>query len=154
MKKYMNIHIHFGGGCEYLPYEIMDPQNIYKMDPDLAYIGEEKIKGTKYPNSYFEFYYDKTKEAEVMVPFTYYYGYVANITTSKGEVYPLETYKGEDGFLRVKIKEGLAGKVLVWYNGTRIQKISLLISIVSSTLLIAYITIQKIKEKSGKNNKI
>ena len=134
-----------GGGSEYLPVEIKEVQKIYEMDPNKSYAGKSEIIGTKYPNSIYIFNKKNIEDEYITIPFTYYYGYVANIKTEKDDVYPLEVSKSEDGFVRLKISKDLEGEVRVWYNGTKIQKISLIISVATIILTLVVLGIKIIK---------
>ena len=144
---YTNIHS-LGGGSEYLPVEITDVNDLYEMNTNIAYAGDKKIEGNKNPNSSFTFYKKDIEEENIIVPFTYYYGYVANIKTENGDIYPLEVLKDNNGLVKVKIPKEFEGEVRVWYNGTRIQKISFLISVTTIFLTMVILSLKKIKREN------
>lgn len=134
-----------GGGYEYLPIEMNDGLEVYKLNTNNAYIGEEQevVEGLKYANLHYEFTYNKDTGNDVIIPFVYYYGYSANIKTDTGEVYPLEVSKAYNGMVKIKLNEGQKGKVSVWYNGTKTQKISFLISITTIVMTIGVLILKK-----------
>ena len=82
----------------------------------------------------------------MVIPSIYYYGYVGNLVNSKGEIINLDIEKSENGLVKV-ITNGYEGKVSVWYNGTRIQKISYIISMLTIVLLIVYLGLKRIRMK-------
>lgn len=122
-----------GGGQEYLPVEtdysyLLRNSLIMTTDTGAkAAIAKDDLKCT----FILEDYYNATS---VEVPFVYYEGYVANITTPEGKVTPLDIEKSENGLLKLIIPDKLYGTINVWYNGTTIQRISYIISI--ATILI------------------
>ncbi len=125
-----------GIGAEYMPIELQDAYSLYKINPNSAYTStnytiDDEIKGVKYPNLNFIFNNSGIDQKEITIPFVYYYGYVANITTKEGETYPIEVSKDKNGLVKIQIPKNLEGEIRVWYNGTKIQKISLIISVVS-----------------------
>ena len=61
-------------------------------------------------------------------PFIMYKGYSA-VNTSTGDEYPV--YMGDDGLVRVDVPEGAAGHIEVGYTGTMLQKVTLIISMIS-----------------------
>lgn len=142
--------ISLGLGAEYLPKEIKDSKFLYSLNSESSFkdskmISDNEIIGTKYPNSSFEVEVESGKEYQI--PFVYYYGYVANITDKNGEVRSIEVSKNDNGFVRVSSDNELEGKIRVWYNGTKLQKISLLISAFTFLTLASYIIIKKIRKR-------
>lgn len=132
-----------GIGQEYLPVEI---------DYNKLLINEEgrlsngRGVGVIKRNLHTEFQSEKDYEY-VVIPSIYYYGYVGNLVNSEGEIINLDIEKSEDGLVKV-ITNGYEGKVSVWYNGTKVQKISYIISAMTIVLLVVYIIVKKIRNKS------
>ena len=62
------------------------------------------------------------------MPYIYYKGYKANLEKTSGEIVNLEIEKSEKGLVRVKLDESQEGKIIVWYDGTMIQKASYIVS--------------------------
>lgn len=126
-----------GGGQEYLPVETDYDyllSNSFIMTTDTgakAAVAKEDFKCT----FFLEDYYNATS---VEIPFVYYLGYVANITTLEGEVTPLAVEKSENGLLKLIIPDQLYGTINVWYDGTLVQDISYIISL--ATVLITAIS--------------
>ena len=144
------IHTNFfslGGGAEYLPIEVKDVLKIYQMNPNIAYAGKNEVMGTKDLCLRYELSNKGINEKEITIPFIYYYGYVANLTTDSGEVHELDVSKSNDGFVKINIDDGAEGNIIVWYNGTKTQKISLLISVSTIFITIGVLIIKKIKKR-------
>lgn len=126
-----------GGGQEYLPIEtdydyLLENSFIVSTNTGAkTAIAKEDFKGT----FVLEDYYNATS---VEVPFIYYLGYVANITSPDGQVTPLDIEKSENGLLKLIIPDGVYGIVNVWYDGTKIQEFSYIVSLI--TLIIVCIS--------------
>lgn len=134
-----------GGGREYLPIET-DYRTL--ISPNVAISSEnEKIEVSK-NNLNIEFYSEKsTKYYDI--PFIYYKGYVANLTKEDGNIVGLEIEKNNStGMVRVYMPENEQGRVHIWYNGTKIQKLSLLISVFSLIIICLAFIIYKIANKN------
>lgn len=138
-----------GGGQEYLPVETNYNYllaNSFIMTADTgakAAIAKEDFKCTFILEDYYN-------ASSVEVPFIYYLGYVANITTPEGEVTPLSIEKSENGLLKLIIPDKLYGTINVWYDGTQIQNISYLISLTTILITaISFIVYKVIKHKKA-----
>lgn len=135
-----------GGGQEYLPVEtdydhILTNSFIASTDTGFqTAVSKENFKGI--------FYLDQAyKASSVEVPFIYYLGYVANITSPDGQtITPLEVQKSDRGLLKIIVPNNLYGTITVWYDGTTIQQISYFISIVTLIGVCAYIVYKKIRK--------
>lgn len=87
----------------------------------------------------------KLNESEkVTLPLLYYKGYKATLEGKE-----LEVKQGGDGLLEVTIPT--SGKIEVWYNGTSLQRISLILSIVSLLSLLIYLYIVGTSKPKDKN---
>lgn len=138
-----------GGGTEYLPLEL----NVASLAFPNCVLGEnfEKIPYVR-ENGVLEFKKTNPNENIVNPPFVYYYGYVADITDEAGVTYPLEVRKSDKALVEV-VTEGKTGTVRVWYNGTKIQKISYLITMLGIGVIIilgVYNFAKKLKIKNKK----
>lgn len=131
-----------GVGQEYLPIEVN--YNNIKIENQAKSNIDEEVEVTK-RNLHTEFETQKDYDY-IVIPSVYYYGYVGNIVDNEGEVESLKIEKADNGLVKV-LTEGKEGKVSVWYNGTRIQKVSYIISLFTGFMLIAYLIIKKIKSK-------
>lgn len=131
-----------GGGREYLPLET-DAAELNKPNVAIAEDGTEILVEKKFGRIMF----DKTNsEQNVMkVPLIYYYGYVADIIREDGSVESLELKKDENAIVEV-VTEGKTGNVRVWYNGTKIQKISYLVSAFSALLVVGILIIIRLRK--------
>ena len=114
-----------GGGAEYLPIEIeninslVTPFSAISSNDESIYFAKNNLRGE----------FDKTDNSTYYeVPFVYYFGYVANITLPSGEVEGLDVEKSENGLIKVIVPEDKIGHISVWYNGTKIQKVSYIAS--------------------------
>lgn len=122
-----------GGGQEYLPTEtnynyLLNNSLIMSTDTGAkAAIAKDNFKCTFVLEDYYN-------ASSVEVPFVYYLGYVANITTPEGQVTPLTIEKSENGLLKLIVPDKLYGTINVWYDGTPVQNISYIISL--ATILI------------------
>ena len=120
-----------GGGFEYLPIEINSPLDIFQKNTNSSFVNSTNILGIKYPNHRYNLSYEGEKGDIIEIPYIYYYGYVANIKDKEGIIKPLKVFKGSSGLVNLKIENEDSGEICVWYNGTKIQKISLIVSVLS-----------------------
>ena len=140
-----------GGGFEYLPIEIENPLYIFQKHTNISSGNGINVLGTKNPNLRYCFNYEDKMGNIVEIPYVYYYGYVANIKTKDGNIKPLEVIRGNSGLVNLNIENEESGEVLVWYNGTKIQKISLIISVLS---IFGFAIYHFYNNKKRKNSKI
>lgn len=135
-----------GGGTEYLPLEL----NVNDLAlPSVAITGNFHMIPITKERGVVSFEMDDANQNTVYPPFIYYYGYVADITDEAGVVQPLEVRKSEKGLIEV-VTEGKTGNIRVWYNGTKIQKISYIITITAFLFIISYGVYNVIKRKVKK----
>lgn len=138
-----------GGGSEYLPVEtelnvLYNPNHAIVVAKEKELADKEKIEIIK---TGLRAQFEKTEKEQTSfeMPFIYYYGYVANIIDENGIATPLMVEKSENGLVKITTDENI-GTVHVWYNGTRIQKLSYIISAVSYVAITVY-AIYIIKKK-------
>ena len=136
-----------GGGQEYLPTEVHFSDLQY---PNFAKTDKDKLIPVEKSGLNAKMTIEQNDVKTVEVPFIYYYGYVANITTDDGNVIPLNVNKSDNGLVELSIPDGATGTIQTWYNGTKLQKISLIISVITTVLTVVYIIIKKIKMKASK----
>lgn len=128
--------ISLGGGKEYLPIEVnyeklKTPSFAISNLPNPIPVNKEKakylIENKNHEISYYE------------LPIIYYKGYKAILKNENNEKINLKLEKTENGLVKINLKENEnIGKIIVWYNGTTIQKISYIISFSSLLILIFY----------------
>ena len=75
-----------------------------------------------------------SEETLIELPYIYYVGYKAEINGKK-----LNVKETENGLVGLDIPKGESGYITIQYRGTKIQKVSTLISIVSFVFFIVYI---------------
>ena len=131
-----------GGGEEYLPIEIEEALLIYQKAPNVAFSGSKDVVGEKMPFLAFSFNNNEIDESKISVPFIYYYGYHARLETDKGS-FDIPVSKDENWLVQVEIPNNLKGDILVQYNKTTIQKVSLIISFLSVLGVLIYMFIKK-----------
>ena len=130
-----------GGGQEYFPvnmeYEkLFNPHQVFGNKGTIISLSKNALAAN---------FMKETDDTIFVVPYVYYYGYVAHLEKENGEIVPLEVEKSEDGFVELHINPEDMGKVNVWYNGTKIQKISYIITACSYIGLVIYIVIKKVR---------
>jgi len=76
------------------------------------------------------------KQKEIITPFVYYKGYIAVNEKNQN----LDVYKNKDGYVVVKINYP-SERILVKYEGTKLQRYSLYVSCITLVLLIGWIVI-------------
>lgn len=86
---------------------------------------------------------EQTSEDDLVLPLLYYKGYKAVADNKE-----LKIEQSKDGLIEVHSPK--SSKITVWYAGTLTQRISLIVSLISLVIFIAYIiyTQKKINEKS------
>lgn len=137
-----------GGGQEYLPIETKFSDLQY---PNFAVTNNSKLIPVEKSGLNTKLTIDQKEYKSVEIPLLYYYGYVANMTAEDGSTIPLKISKSEKGLVKVDIPTDTLGTVQTWYNGTKLQKISYIISFITAILTIGYIFIKKcISKKASK----
>lgn len=121
------------GFDEWLPSEGDLGQTVYSNNKHMVINGSNEYSGTYNENGSFEFVADGIT-GECIVPKYYYKGYEAVLIKDDGTEEQLLISKNKDNALINILISDKKGTVLVNYKGTRIQKISLFISIVSFIL--------------------
>ena len=146
-----NFEFAIGGGREYLPLET-DYKTLIL--PNVAISSDNEELEVSKDNLNIEFY-SKINTKYYDIPFIYYKGYVANLTKEDGNIINLEKGKNDStGMVRVLVPENEQGRIHVWYNGTKIQKLSFLISIFSLIIICLIFIIYKTIIKNRANLEI
>lgn len=134
-----------GGSMEYLPKNsLLENKDMSKLNFPNEAINDrnEKITGIKDGLS-FEFNNNRS-DKEYLIPFFYYKGYKAKLIDNLDNEKMLEVNLGKDGLVKVKnVNED--GKIVVWYDGTTIQRVSDFVSISSIIILSFGLISKKIK---------
>lgn len=82
---------------------------------------------------------------QYILPLMYYKGYEAWLYCEDGTSVRLPLDASDNALVRVHNTEGKAGEIQVEYDGTALQKLSLLISLVSFFCILIYIVVKHIK---------
>lgn len=85
-----------------------------------------------------------------VAPLLYYKGYAAQLILSDGQRKELKVSKSKDGLVQINVEEESAGAVNVWYEGTMIQKVSNLISLVVALGVCLIPVVFKLKKRKSK----
>ena len=131
-----------GGGKEYLAYNY----NLSNCNSILTPYSKSRINIKTYKDKVkwlIEYnQIENNNKTVVMVPFTYYKGYVAiNEKKEKMELFE------EEGIVAIRIID-TKGAITVYYEGTVLQKISLIVSVISLLSLIFYeVRMNKVENK-------
>ena len=150
---------HFSINREYLPRKASKEQTTYLLTrTDEVYVldGKCKIANMNKENLILDFEIENAQENSILeLPYLYYLGYTAKIESKDGKEYKIETFESDNGFVAIKIPEDIEnGKVHVKYEGTAIEKISYVVSGLSTITTIIYVIISIRKgEKIGKEYK-
>lgn len=110
----------------------------------IVYCGVLQIRETDYApetaevcEGYNEIVFDTIVGAsEYRIPLLYYKGYEAVLLDEKGKSHEMQIHTGEEysGVFWVMVPENLKGQIIVSYEGTILQKLSMIVSII--TLLV------------------
>ncbi len=97
--------------------------------------GNASFSDFRRDNLMLEFSYNGNRgdEVDFTVPFLYYKGYDAAVRDTDDKTTKLSAEAAENGFVRVKGNGPSQGHINVWYDGTVIQKISDMISLITLT---------------------
>lgn len=140
------------GAAEWLPYFTLQNKNIALNQCDIV---KDNLGNT------YEYSKDgttvlvrldgKNKTSKLQVPLIYYIGYAAEFEYDDGTTAKLEVSGSKDcGLCEAVIPENASGTLKVFYKGTALQKISFIITLLTSVSLIAYFILKKRKTKSSK----
>lgn len=110
---------------------ILDRKGIIESDPQIL------IKNQRRDKNKFIFRTEQNSEANIVLPLLFYKGYEA--INSNGV--RLSVKESNTGLIEIKSHE--SAQITVWYNGTAIQKISLVISCLSLLLLLVFVIYQR-----------
>lgn len=94
---------------------------------------------------------NKGEDTYIDLPLVMYKGYKATFENRK-LVKEIPVSYGNNNVVRVYLGSKNAGTIKVWYEGTAIQKISFIVTLLSFSVIIAYYLILYIKKKEIKEN--
>ncbi|PZL77509.1 hypothetical protein CI088_01530 [Enterococcus plantarum] len=133
-----------GYGKEFLPNGMdgwMAPTSLLTQPQEGVILKDMSRNG----NSFYLKYQTPT-EARLIYPLLYYKGYAVEVNGEKKTAEDAGMFEGTDmhGFLQVTVKG--SGSVLVWYEGTWIQKISRTVTIISWIVFIGYYVLRQTRK--------
>ena len=139
-----------GGGKEYLPLDA-DYDKLIFSNIVFGNTGSQIPVEKNGLNVIFE---KQSEDTSFVVPYLYYYGYVAEIIDESGNKKKLDIEKSNDGLVKVNMESTDKGMVSVYYKNTLIQTISYVISIITCIGIIVYIIIKIVEKYKSKKSKI
>jgi len=87
-----------------------------------------------------------SNDTTLELPFLYYKGYVAELTTSDGAKKTFETTESKNGLVQIKVDQNSVGKFHVQYHATKLYKICLVISLVTMVSYLLELILKKHKK--------
>ena len=141
------LRVHAGcASFEYLPSKAFKNLDYIKQRENKTYVIEGKavIKEEQKDGTNMQIYILNIDENTILeLPYIYYLGYNVNIEND-GEISNLQIQESEKGFVQVKINQKIdEAKITVSYTGTKIMKISAIISFVFLTILLVVYALQR-----------
>lgn len=136
----------FIGAGEWLPMEIKAE--------DVK--GWERVVQTKdgrkvlFEEGYNSIVFDTIDEAhEYKIPKIYYKGYSAKLIDNKGIQHelPIHTDKNNRGEFWIDVPQELSGEIIIWYQGTMLQKMSMVISIITVLGVLVSIILKEVNNE-------
>lgn len=104
-------------------------------------LGDAQIKNEEKNDSNMQFIVeDNTLGIELELPYIYYLGYDIKINENK-----IEYEESDNGFIKINIPKNCNGLVKINYKGTKLEKITFTISIISAICFIIYTFYEKRK---------
>ena len=143
---------HFSINREYLPLNACEKQKTYMLERnDSIYIlkGNCTIENEKKENLKLDFNIKNVQEGTVLeLPYLYYLGYKATIQEENKKNYEIKTTESENGFVEIAIEDNIKNATIhVEYKGTTLEKVSYIISAISTIAFVIYIFLSKKGEK-------
>lgn len=128
---------------EYLPSKARTEYTQNREDGVIVLSGDAVIKDEKKENNDMQFLIEEnTQESNLELPYIYYLGYKITLNGNS-----ISYQESEHGFISISIPKDEKGKVVLTYEGTKLSKISLFISIVSALIFIGYIILENKRKK-------
>lgn len=130
--------IHVGRGAEWLPVEVENPNDLLKSKKVISNLGDsieysEDGINLEFENTGIYKYFD--------VPRVYYKGYLASLYNNENIDLNIEKLD-KNGLIRIYVPKGKSGTIKLSYKGTKLQHMTMFISIVSMIVVI-YIYFKK-----------
>jgi uncharacterized membrane protein YfhO len=126
-------------GLEYLPVKIPSIEYLIERG-DLVKNGYSNISGFGRDKSVITFHADVSRADNLELPLIYYKGY-----TAKQDGENLNVSESNNGLVQIPVNK--SGDIKVYYDGTTIQKLSWIITLLSILGLCVYIFFSKKKDK-------
>lgn len=142
---------------DYMPIKALDVRDTYleQRDANKVYLlqGKANIHEENKQDLTMKFTVSNVEEGSVIeFPYFYYQGYQAKLVTKEGEVYHLDLFESDYGFVATKLPKIEEGEITISYKATLLTYISYGISIVSLIGFVIYILVLKKKEKLNEKN--
>ena len=133
-----------GGGQEYLPIELDFSEHL--IEPDIALTDSHERLLFEKSGLSGTCKIDPAKRIKAVdIPFIYYLGYSGYVIQDDESIVPVQITKDSVGLVQAIIPNNTSGTLVVFYNGTKLQKISYMISAISIIGTCLYIIIKKRK---------
>lgn len=94
----------------------------------------------------------ETNGRRYIVPLLYYKGYEAELILDNGERKAVTVSKSSDGLVQIDMNETTVGVIHVWYEGTTLQKMSTVVSLVGTMGIVLFTGVIRIKKKKNYHN--
>lgn len=94
----------------------------------------------------------ETNGRRYIVPLLYYKGYEAELILDNGERKAVTVSKSSDGLVQIDMNETTVGVIHVWYEGTALQKMSTVVSLVGTMGIVLFTGVIHIKKKKNYHN--
>lgn len=128
--------------AEFLP-ESANMVELASIDKSLNISQAIDVKFESDLNTYYIFFDQGTYQDTVIeVPLLFYKGYAAYYMNETESGF-MEISKSDDSLININLKNIKSGNIKLFYNGTRIQKISFYVSVLSSAVLFIYALIKR-----------
>lgn len=141
------LRVHAGcASFEYLPSNAFQNLDYIKQRENKTYViqGKAEIQKEQKDGTNMQIDISNVDENTILeLPYIYYLGYNVNIEKDE-ESSNLQIQESEKGFIQIKIDQKVdEAKIIVSYTGTKIMKISAIISFMSFTILLVIYVLQR-----------
>ena len=147
---YLEENTGYVGAGEWLP-QGLDP-DVTGLTAGKTVKADEELTNQKLRHEGKYYYFTTEDDAHTYIlPLMYYKGYEAWLSCGDGSSVRLMLDKSDNSLVRVHNTEGKEGEVRIEYDGTALQKISSIISLVALLGILLYIVISHIKKVNINN---
>ena len=144
--EYLLENNNYVGAGEWLPLNISE--NVINLTAT-QYVTANKGESQQFAKGHDSFNFYTREIGDVYtVPLIYYKGYSAWIESDDGNKEELQTVQSEDGLLQVIDQAGTSAKVYVKYTGTVLQKVSMIVTVGTITMLIGFYVLRRLTKKN------